>query len=616
MNWFLTSVVSLTLFTPCINTQQKYVGTAASKCTRSGETDASESFLYSCNGESSSCRAFLIFAARSPFNTVPTIATLTSSDQTEIMKINNATRYTVFKTEQEVVVPVNCTCSGRYYQAISTYQVLGEHETYRVISNDTFQGLSTCQSIKLSNIDVGFKLVPGSKLRVPLRCSCPTRGQVLTGTKYLLTYSISMGDTLYGLSKRFNVSLKSITEANSFPDERFTIYPLTTILIPMPREPSSSNTVTRGYKVRASTFPAHVARKHMSKKVLSTAGISAGVFSLVIFLSLPVIFLCYKNNKPVLEKRGRNEKYSPEDLVLEIARLERVLKVFKFTEVKKATGNFREKRRIKGEVYRGTFGRDVLAVEKIAGDSRTAVKILYQINHFNIIKLHGFSEHKDDTYFVYEYMENGSLQEWLGRRGSDSKKGWNERIRIALDVANGLLYLHNFMKPAYVHNDIRSSNILLDSNLRAKIANFSLARKANSDDVITRIVGTEAYRAPEHMDTGPIPPRVDVYAFGVVLLELFTGKNAVFVQDGKEKLLSSEVAAIVESENSEAELTCFIELSLAENGGIVWAIQVVKLSLSCLEQDPENRPSMVEVVSVLLKLQLNMQKPSAVALVN
>ncbi|XP_073020903.1 protein LYK5-like [Primulina eburnea] len=516
MNWFLTSVVSLTLFTPCINTQQKYVGTAASKCTSSGETDASESFLYSCNGESSSCRAFLIFAARSPFNTFPTIATLTSSG------------YVVY---------------GRYYQAISTYQVLGEHETYRVISNDTFQGLLTCQSIKLPNIDVGFKLVPGSKLRVPLRCACPTRRQVLTGTKYLLTYSISMGDTLYGLSKRFNVSLKSMTEANSFPDERFTIYPLTTILIPMPREPSSSNTVTRGYKARASTFPAHVARKHISKNVLSTAGISAGVFSLVIFLILPVIFLCYKNNKPVVpEKRGRNEKYSPEDLVLEIAILERVLKVFKFTEVKKATGNFGEKRRIKGAVYRGTFGRDVLAVEKIAGDSRTAVNILYQINHFNIIKLHGFSVHKDDTYFVYEYMENGSLQEWLGRRGSDSKKGWNERICIALDVANGLLYLHNFMKPAYVHNDIRSSNILLDSNLRAKIANFSLARKANSDDVITRIVGTEAYRAPEYMDTGPITPRVDVYAFGVVLLELFTGKNAVFVQDGEEKLPSSEVS--------------------------------------------------------------------------
>ncbi|KAL0325691.1 UNVERIFIED_CONTAM: protein LYK5 [Sesamum radiatum] len=416
-----------------------------------------------------------------------------------------------------------------------------------------------------------FSLLPGNKLLIPLRCACPTRGQTAAGTKFLLTYSIGIGDTLYTLSKRFNVSIKSIREANSFSDGFQLIYPFTTVLIPLPSEPSSSHTVGRSDHVTtSSSLPAPVDRKSRRNRILSIAGIAAGALSLLILFVLVPIYLFHKKRNQVRQSRGGNERvYSPQELILELVRFDRAVKLFKFSEIKKATGNFRTKNRIKGCLYRGSFRREVLAVKKSNGSADS--------------------------------------EEWLSRGGSEGEKSWNKRIQIALDVANGLLYLHSFTNPAYVHNDIRSSNILLNGNLRAKIANFSHAVKANFN-CITRVVGSKGYMAPECLEAGPVTPKVDVFAFGVVLLELITDKYPVFLQDGRERLLSTTVAAIMQSQDAETELSHFIAPGLGENRGIEYAVQVVKLSLSCFRQDPADRPDMAEVVSTLLKVQFNIHK--------
>ncbi|KAG8377719.1 hypothetical protein BUALT_Bualt08G0062000 [Buddleja alternifolia] len=602
MNWILKVLTALIFFSPCINSQQNYSGNEVLYC---HETTTSESFLYTCNGHFSSCKAFLIFTAKPPYNTVPAIAALTSSDQSELAKINNVTNFTVFPTHQEVIIPINCSCSDGYYSSSTTYNIPTEHETYFTIANNTFQGLSTCSALKQANSYDSRS----HKLRVPLRCACPTRQQTVTETKYLLTYSIGLGDMLYALSKRFNTSLTKINEANHFSDEPQTIYPFTTILIPLVNEPTSSYTVTRGYEMPEWPLPVPTVRRSRSNTFLSAAGIAAGALSLIIFLILVLIFLFHKKRRTLVvpRSRGRNAKEvaSPEELILEIAKFRRALTVFKFSEIKKATGNFQSRNRIKGCVYRGNFRKDVFTIKKgKIGNSDNEVKTLHQINHFNIVKLHGFSEYKENLYLVYEYMKNGSLREWLGKSVC---RDWNHRICIALDVANGLLYLHSFTSPAYVHNDIRSGNILLDGNLRAKIANFSLARKANSDAII-RVRGRHGYVGPEYLDPGPITPEVDVFAFGVVLLELITGKCPVIVQAGAERLLWMTVGEVMESENAETEIVQFIEPCLGQNGGIEYAIQVVKLSLKCLARDPGDRPNMVEVVSILLKLQSYIHK--------
>lgn len=593
MNCILKLALSLILLPPCIIN-------AVSVCSGSDGTMPSKSLFYTCNGHNSSCRAFLIFTAMSPYDTAAAIANLTSSDQTETARINNVTTFKLLPQGQEVIVPVECSCSSQNYRATTTYQILPQ-ETYFIIANKTFQGLSTCDALKRANTYPETSLLPGQRLLVPLRCACPTAKQAAVGTKFLLTYTVGHGDTLPDLSKRFDASVTSIREANNFPDEFVDIQPFTTILIPMPSEPSHSHAKSRKYK--SPPLPPPVVLRSRSNRVRLIIGIAAGAFSLLVMLLLALLFLSRKRRAQVPQSRGWNAKVpSPQDLILEIAKLDRALKAYRFSEIKKATRDFGSKRRMKDHGYRGTFKREVLAVKKSSGNADHEIKMLYKINHINIVRLHGFCQHKDDLYLVYEYMENGSLREWLSSRGSQGVESWNQRVRIALDVANGLLYLHNFANPAYVHNDVTSSNVLLDSTLRAKIANFSLAKEANCN-AIERIVGSKGYMAPECLDAGPVTPKVDVYAFGVVLLELITDKSPVFEQDGRERLLSTTIAALMERPNAETELCRFVGPCLTENGGIQYAIQVVKLSLSCLIQDPSDRPDMVEVVSILLKMQ-------------
>nr|GEX93045.1 LysM domain receptor-like kinase 4 [Tanacetum cinerariifolium] len=174
------------------------------------------------------------------------------------------------------------------------------------------------------------------------------------------------------------------------------------------------------------------------------------------------------------------------------------------------------------------------------------VKILQKFNHFNLIGLYGVCEHDRACYLVYEFMENGSLKEWLEDKNKTSHKSqtWTNRIRIGLDVAKGLQYLHNFASPAYVHKDINSSNILLSKALRAKISKFGLARLSDKDQngnsSIKCPFESKGYLAPEYLETGFVTTKTDVYAFGVVLLELITGRKAVYVNDddGKEVMLS------------------------------------------------------------------------------
>ncbi|KAH6776468.1 hypothetical protein C2S52_014029 [Perilla frutescens var. hirtella] len=630
MNSILKFASTLIFLTTCINAQQNYSGPAVFHCNGSDGMMPSES-LYVCNGQYSSCRTFLIFTAKFPYDTVVAIANFTSSDQAEMSQINNVTTFNVLPEGQEIIVPVNCSCSGKNYQASTTYQILPE-ETYFIIANKTFQGLSTCNALKFANTYPDTSLLPGQKLSVPLRCACPTAKQAAVGTNFLLTYSVGHDDTLSAVSKRFNISIMTICEANNFTDEYADIQPFTTILIPLPSEPSHSHTISRKYNVTTSpNLPPFVAQKNQSNRVLLIVGIAAGALCLLIMLLLVLLFLSQKKRAQVPQSRRRNAKMScPQDLILEIARFDRALKAYKFSEIKKATRNFGPKNRIKhheyhgtfkrevlvvkkrggnlDHEYHGTFKREVLAVKKTSGNSDHEVKILYKINHFNIVKLHGFCQHKDDLYLVNENMANGSLREWLARRGSQDIKSWNQRIHIALDIANGLLYLHNFANPAYVHNGVTSSNVLLDGNLRAKIANFSLAREANYN-ASERVMGIKGYMAPECFDAGPVTPKVDVYAYGIVLLELITDKYPVFEQDGKERLLSTAIAAFMESPNVETELCHFLAPGLAEDTGIEHAIQVVKLSLSCLIQDPSDRPDMVEVVSILLKMQSMRHKP-------
>ncbi|CAI0425456.1 unnamed protein product [Linum tenue] len=184
-------------------------------------------------------------------------------------------------------------------------------------------------------------------------------------------------------------------------------------------------------------------------------------------------------------------------------------------------------------------------------------------------------------------------------------------LRCACPSADGLYYLHNFTKPAYVHQDIKTSNVLLNSDLRAKITNFSLARSAaaaRDTNVTVHLVGTRGYMAPEYVETGEITPKIDVYAFGVVLLELITGKEAVLVaRNGKETLLSTTVVSLAEKGGLEEALTSYVDANMGETG-VEMALPLFRLSLACLRRESETRPNMEEVVSSLVKILTDLRR--------
>lgn len=595
----------LLLSSSLINAQQNYT---PHSCT--ADDDNGHTGLYSCNGGPTSCQAFLIFKSKPPYDSVPSISNLTSSNPNQVAVANNVTVFSSFRPNTPVVVPVNCSCVARFYQANASF-VLDQFHTYYIAATEVYQGSATCQALKFANGFEELDLRAGMTLLVPLRCACPTRNQAGIGVKFLATYLVANGERVSEIGEKFNVSKKNVLEANGFSEEDDpNLSPFSTILVPLSTEPSSSqiklpSSYTANWQENEST-------RNICVHIVKGAGFSLVVIAVVAF----AVFLIYKTRaKGAVSKNDKNiiRKWTPPaDLRVEIASMERVVKVFGFEEIMKATRRFSPKNRVSGSVFRGTFGKKMkLAVKRTGMNAIKEVNMLKKVYHFNLVKLEGVCEHHGRFYLLFEFMENGSLREWLNRGSRKERQSWRKRIQIAMDIANGLHYLHSFTEPAYVHNNINSNNILLNSNLRAKVSNFSLARvteRATAASVLTtNVVGANDYMAPEYREAGLVTPKIDVYAFGVVVLELVTGKEAVSMEGGREVLLSATMNPHIQ-ENMEAQLAWFIDSNIKETGKMEFATLMAKLSAACLNQEPEQRPSMGKVVSTLLKIQVNLQK--------
>ncbi|KAK7840083.1 putative serine/threonine-protein kinase-like protein ccr3 [Quercus suber] len=171
---------------------------------------------------------------------------------------------------------------------------------------------------------------------------------------------------------------------------------------------------------------------------------------------------------------------------------------------------------------------------KIAFDAELA--LLSRLHHKHLVGLIGFCEEKDERLLVYEYMSNGSLHDHLHNKNDIDRSGsiwnsWKMRIKIALDAARGIEYLHNYAVPPIIHRDIKSSNILLDANWTARVSDFGLSLmgpESEHESMSIKAVGTIGYIDPEYYVLNVLTTKSDVYGLGVVLLELLTGKRAVF----------------------------------------------------------------------------------------
>lgn len=250
---------------------------------------------------------------------------------------------------------------------------------------------------------------------------------------------------------------------------------------------------------------------------------------------------------------------------------------------------------------------DFAAIKKMSGDVSKEINLLTKINHFNLISLSGICFHDGHWYLVYEYASNGPLSDWICHHNGDQKSlSWTQRVQISLDVATGLNYLHSYTSPPHVHKDLNGSNILLDGDLRAKIANFGLARSADGQEgefALTRhIVGTQGYMAPEYLENGLISPKLDVYAFGVLLLEILTGKEVSALYEGSSTNLAEVLIPVLHDEDAKENLSNFIDPSLQGKYPAELAIAMARLINNCIMKDPSHRASTDEIVQSLSRI--------------
>ncbi|KDP26641.1 hypothetical protein JCGZ_17799 [Jatropha curcas] len=288
-------------------------------------------------------------------------------------------------------------------------------------------------------------------------------------------------------------------------------------------------------------------------------------------------------------------------------------------EIEEATNNFDETKKIGtggyGSVYFGVMGRQEVAIKKMKSNKSkefiAEVKILCKVHHINVVELLGFASGDDHLYLVYEYIRNGSLSDHLHDPLLQGYQplSWTARTQIAFDAAKGIEYIHDHTKKRYVHRDIKSSNILLDEGLRAKVADFGLAKlieRTHDEDLIaTRLVGTPGYLPPESVKELHVTTKTDVFAFGVLLAELITGQRALLRDNWeptKMRSLITVVYKIFEDEDPESALENAVDRNLRGSFPMDDVYKMAEIAECCLNEDPINRPEMRDIVPKLSKI--------------
>ncbi|KAE9606732.1 hypothetical protein Lal_00025886 [Lupinus albus] len=593
-----------------IEGQQPYIGLGTTACYRKGNSKSIRG--YTCNGANQSCQAYLTFRSQPLYSSVSKISALLSSDPSQLADINSVSLNHTFETNNLVIVPIKCSCASEYYQANTSY-VVQYAETHFLIASNTFQGLSTCQALQNENHNP-WNMFQGRELLVPLRCACPTKNQTEKGIKYLLSYLVKEGDSVSLISEKFGVKTEATLEANNLSMTNAIIYPITTLLVPFHDKPSNSETVSQA---PPPTLPYSSTTDKSSKKKWVYAVVVVGVIVLILVLCAIIFYTLHhrkmKNKKDhvtvseslgAIEKsQGRKKEEESKKLSEMISGIAQSFKVYGFEELQHATDNFSPSYCIKGSVFRGVIKGDLAAIKKVEGDVSKEIELLNKVNHANVIRLSGVSFNEGHWYLVYEYAANGALSEWIYFNNNVDGKflSWIKRIQIAFDVATGLDYLHSFTSPPHIHKDLKSSNILLDHDLRAKVANLRLARslevKEGQQLPLTRhIVGTRGYMAPEYLENGLVSTKLDVYAFGVLLLELLIGKEVAAILTEDNKNLSHVLCDMVGDKNDQEKVKEFMDPSLKGNYPLELAMFVVGMIDNCIEKDPESRPHMYEIV--------------------
>ncbi|KAG6472795.1 hypothetical protein ZIOFF_070273 [Zingiber officinale] len=325
------------------------------------------------------------------------------------------------------------------------------------------------------------------------------------------------------------------------------------------------------------------------------------VSSLITLVFLLFLFLVskYLRNRRILSENLEDWEFDYPNR-FPYKELYRATKGFKETEVL-GSGGF-------GKVYRGILRRTgkQVAIKKISNSSSQGVRefiaelsSLGQMRHRNIVQLLGWCKRNEDLLLVYDYMPNGSLDTFLFDDDRGTDLSWNQRFKILKDIAFGLLYLHEEWEQVVVHRDVKSSNMLLDAELNGRLGDFGLARlhEHGKDPRTTRAVGTMGYISPELYNTGKATTGSDVFAYGILLFEVASGRRPI--EHTAPSILQVVLIDWVRECHTMNKLLTVVDPRLNEYYDKKEMELVLKLGLLCSQSIPEARPTMRQVTQYL-----------------
>ncbi|XP_023755604.1 leucine-rich repeat receptor-like protein kinase TDR [Lactuca sativa] len=274
-----------------------------------------------------------------------------------------------------------------------------------------------------------------------------------------------------------------------------------------------------------------------------------------------------------------------------------------------------------GTVYKTEMpGGEIIAVKKLRGKHKETIRlrkgvlaeveVLGNVRHRNIVRLLGCCSNRECTMLLYEYMPNGSLDDLLhGKNKCDNLVGdWFTRYKIALGVAQGICYLHHDCDPVVVHRDLKPSNILLDGEMEVRVADFGVAKLIHCNESMSVIAGSYGYIAPEYAYTLQVDEKSDIYSFGVLLMELISGRRSVESEFGEGNSIVDWVRSKIKSKEGAKEV-------LDKNAGSSCSsvreemMCLLKIALLCTSRNPPDRPSMRDVVSMLQEAKPKRKSP-------
>ncbi|KAJ6829142.1 putative receptor-like protein kinase [Iris pallida] len=387
------------------------------------------------------------------------------------------------------------------------------------------------------------------------------------------------------------------------------------LLPPIPSSPSSSSSMASPPLVMQMVIVYE--HHHLDKELVMAVALSSVAAALII-LSAVLAYIFWQRNQKDTDSDSKNGQGSGPNMskfssLKMMSNRKGSPTMVGYLLLESATSNFSEDNILgeggSGFVYKACFDGGVLAaVKKLGGcgqdgtrEYESEIDLLGKVQHPNIISLLGYCVHEDTRFLVYEFMQNGSLETQLHGPSHGAALTWHIRMKIALDIARGLEYLHENCNPPVIHRDLKSSNILLDSEFNAKISDFGLAvTGGNQNKGNTKLSGTLGYVAPEYLLDGKLTEKSDVYAFGVVLLELLIGRKPV------EKLASSQCQTIVTwampQLTDRSKLPNIVDPVIRNTMDLKHLYQVAAVAVLCVQPEPSYRPLITDVLHSLIPL--------------